>query len=65
MKCFFQILFPCSHSEVIKISMETIPVHQNLERSQCQEGGDMGKLGTKEPRIGYIEIPILKNIDVS
>lgn len=59
MKCFFQILFLCFLSEIIKIGMKIITIHQKLERSLCQEeGGDMGKLKTKEPRIGYIEIPI-------
>lgn len=39
--------------------MKIITIHQKLERSLCQEeGGDMGNLKTKEPRIGYIEIPI-------
>lgn len=56
---FFQILFQCSHSEIIKIGMKTILTHQKLERSQCQEEcGDVGNLKAKESRIGYIEIPI-------
>lgn len=58
MKCFFK-LYQCSRSEIIKIGMKTILIHQQLERSQCQEeGGDMGNLKAKESRIGYIEIPI-------
>lgn len=49
MKCFFQILFLYFLSETINIWNENNNYTSKIERIQCyEEGGDMGKLKTKE-----------------